>query len=103
MCFIIILVPVQETKHNDEQSTYISKNNGVMHCCGHDGHMAILLISAKILCDTRDKWSGCVKLLFQPAEEGLGGAKGMYSIQYRCFYLYSAYINIHQTNINNIM
>jgi len=45
-----------------------------MHACGHDGHMAIGLTLAKILSSNRDKVKGTVKFIFQPAEEGLGGA-----------------------------
>ncbi|HZG00667.1 MAG TPA: amidohydrolase, partial [Chitinophagales bacterium] len=57
---------------------YKSKNPGVMHACGHDVHTACLLGAAKMLHDTRDEWSGTVKLLFQPSEEKLpGGASIM--------------------------
>ncbi len=59
----------------EENSTdYISKNHGVMHACGHDGHMAIGLTVAKILSELRDNIQGTIKFIFQPAEEGLGGA-----------------------------
>ncbi|MCL5071063.1 MAG: M20 family metallopeptidase [Actinobacteria bacterium] len=53
---------------------YASKNKGVMHACGHDGHMAITLTVAKILSKYRSKLNGNLKFLFQPAEEGPGGA-----------------------------
>lgn len=53
---------------------YASKNPGVAHACGHDGHVAILLGVAKLLNEMKDKFSGMVKLVFQPAEEGLGGS-----------------------------
>jgi len=56
---------------------YASKNEGVMHACGHDGHTAVLLGVAKILNSMRDNFSGTVKLVFQPAEESLGGSKHM--------------------------
>lgn len=56
---------------------YASKNEGVMHACGHDGHTAVLLGVAKILNSMRDNFSGTVKLVFQPAEESLGGSKPM--------------------------
>lgn len=56
---------------------FSSKNRGVMHACGHDGHMAILLSVAKFLVNNPDSFNGTVKLLFQPAEEGLGGAEAM--------------------------
>ena len=54
-----------------------STNNGIMHACGHDGHTAILLGAAKVLSEMKDELDGNVKLIFQPAEEGPGGAKPM--------------------------
>ncbi len=56
---------------------YKSQSDGAMHACGHDGHTAMLLGIARLLTDRRDQFSGTVKLLFQPAEEGPGGAKPM--------------------------
>ena len=56
---------------------YKSKNKQVMHACGHDGHTTILLGAAKLLSEMKEKIRGNVKLLFQPAEEGPGGAKPM--------------------------
>jgi amidohydrolase len=56
---------------------YRSVNPGVMHACGHDGHMAILLGVARILARHRARIHGGVRLLFQPAEEGPGGAAPM--------------------------
>ncbi len=54
---------------------FASEYDGRMHACGHDGHTAIGLGVAELLSLTRESWRGTVKLLFQPAEEGLGGAK----------------------------
>ena len=59
------------------ETAYKSKNVGVMHACGHDGHMAGLLAASKILFNERNKLKGSVKLIFQPAEEGHGGARVM--------------------------
>ena len=56
---------------------YKSKIDGKMHACGHDAHTAILIGVAKILVKLKDKIKGNVKLFFQPAEEGLGGALPM--------------------------
>jgi amidohydrolase len=66
-------LPITETADIE----YVSKNNGVMHACGHDGHMAGLLAAAKVLHNERHTFSGIVKLLFQPAEEGFHGAREM--------------------------
>ncbi len=64
-------LPIQEENSTD----YVSKNSGVMHACGHDGHTAIGLTVAKIISQYRDQIYGTVKFIFQPAEEGLGGAQ----------------------------
>jgi len=66
-------LPIQE----QTGAEYASQNPGVMHACGHDGHTAIGLTVARLLHASRSEWCGAVKLVFQPAEEGLGGAKRM--------------------------
>jgi amidohydrolase len=55
---------------------YRSKNPGVFHGCGHDGHTTMLLGAARYLAQTR-RFDGTVVFVFQPAEEGLGGARAM--------------------------
>ena len=59
------------------RQSYRSERDGVMHACGHDGHMAILLQVATILCQQRASLRGTVRFIFQPAEEGGGGARFM--------------------------
>ena len=56
---------------------FASTHDGVMHACGHDGHMAMALGAATVLSAIKDQLRGNVKFVFQPAEEGPGGAKPM--------------------------
>jgi len=63
-------LPIQEA--NDVP--YVSQNPGRMHACGHDAHMAIGLGVATLMAQHRDAWSGTLKLIFQPGEEGADGA-----------------------------
>ncbi len=58
---------------------YSSQNEGIMHACGHDGHMAIGLSTARLFYESRENLAGTIKFVFQPAEEGLGGASAMIS------------------------
>lgn len=57
-------------------ATYQSGNRGVMHACGHDGHTTMLLGAARYLAETRD-FNGTINFIFQPGEEGMGGALAM--------------------------
>lgn len=67
-------LPIQE----ENQVPYRSVHTGVMHACGHDVHTSCLLGAARILAETKDKWEGTVKLIFQPGEErNPGGASIM--------------------------
>src|SRR5690606_15873960 len=65
-------LPILEQNDLDHASTC----PGVMHACGHDGHTTVLLGAARYLAETR-QFDGRVVLIFQPAEEGLGGAQAM--------------------------
>jgi amidohydrolase len=66
-------LPIQE----ENTVPYRSQHDGIMHACGHDGHVSIGLGTAYYLNQHRDQFAGTVKLIFQPAEEGPGGAKPM--------------------------
>ena len=65
-------LPIAERTGAEHAST----NPGAMHACGHDGHTTMLLGAARYLAETRN-FAGTVALIFQPAEEGLGGARAM--------------------------
>ncbi len=64
-------LPIQD----DKDVPYASKIPGKMHACGHDVHTTVLLGAARLLAKNKDSFAGTVKLLFQPAEETVGGAK----------------------------
>lgn len=64
-------LPIQE----ENEVPYRSQHEGRMHACGHDGHTAIALATAHYLANHRNTFAGTVKMIFQPAEEGPGGAK----------------------------
>jgi amidohydrolase len=67
-------LPIEELN----EIPYKSKNPGVMHACGHDGHVAMLLVAAKVLSKHRNELKGNVKFVFQPSEEKApGGAVKM--------------------------
>lgn len=66
-------LPIQDKKTVE----YASQNKGVMHACGHDAHMVVLLGAARLLAEERKSLKGNVLLVFQPAEETTGGAKQM--------------------------
>jgi amidohydrolase len=66
-------LPIRE----QNEIAYVSQTPGVMHACGHDGHVTIGMGTAMLLERHREEWGGTVKLVFQPAEEGMNGAEVM--------------------------
>lgn len=80
MRFDIDCIPVQETddpNHIPNKDGFRSKHNGFMHACGHDCHMSIGLTTAKWIVDNKDSLTGRIKIVFQPAEEGVRGANAV--------------------------
>lgn len=71
------VVETTETTHRPTREGFASTHKGEMHACGHDGHVTIGLALAKLLANHRDEMAGTIKLLFQPAEEGVRGARAM--------------------------
>ena len=59
------------------RTMYNGQEVGVMHACGHDNHVAIMMGTAELLAGMKERIPGTVKFIFQPAEEGLGGAESM--------------------------
>ena len=66
-----------EPTHRPFAEGFASINHGMMHACGHDGHTTIGLGVAKVLMDIKEHLHGTIKLIFQPAEEGVRGAKSI--------------------------
>lgn len=80
--FDLDALPLQESQdlvHRPFREQFASINDGVMHACGHDGHAAIGLGLAQLLVQYREQLQGRFRLIFQPAEEGVRGAKAMVS------------------------
>ncbi len=71
------LVESDDQTHRPAREGFASVNRGAMHACGHDGHTAMGLGVAEVLAGLKDRLAGTIKLIFQPAEEGVRGAKAM--------------------------
>lgn len=67
----------QDSNHLPAAEGFASVNPGVMHACGHDGHTAVGLAIAELLVKNKSALRGTIRLIFQPAEEGVRGAKAM--------------------------
>ena len=78
--FDIDALPVMECalpEHLPAKEGFLSEKKGFMHACGHDGHITVGLGTAKLLCRMREHLHGTVKFIFQPAEEGVRGARAI--------------------------
>ncbi|MBN2874289.1 MAG: M20/M25/M40 family metallo-hydrolase, partial [Spirochaetales bacterium] len=78
--FDIDAVDVDESDSPDHlpaREGFASRHAGVMHACGHDTHIVNGLALARLLSGSKDSWRGTVKLVFQPAEEGVRGARSI--------------------------
>ncbi len=71
------LIESDDPKHRPAREGFASINRGAMHACGHDGHTAMGLAVAETMAKCRGNLAGTLKLIFQPAEEGVRGAKAM--------------------------
>ena len=71
------VVEANDRSHKPAAEGFLSMDSGAMHACGHDGHTTIGLGVAKVLMQLKDHLHGTVKLIFQPAEEGVRGAKSI--------------------------
>lgn len=67
----------KDEKHKPYRENFVSKYDGVMHACGHDGHAAVGLVVAEEVLKMKDNLTGNIKFIFQPAEEGVRGALAM--------------------------
>ncbi|MDF2569746.1 MAG: iaaH 2 [Sporomusa sp.] len=71
------VVEAENKAHRPWREGFASINKGAMHACAHDGHTAVGLVFAEILAQVKDQLAGTIKVIFQPAEEGVRGAKAM--------------------------
>ena len=73
----LLLQETENANHFPNIHGFRSENDGVMHACGHDAHIVFGMGTAQVLAELRQNLHGTVKLLFQPAEEGVQGARAM--------------------------
>lgn len=71
------VVEAKSQSHRPCREGFASINTGAMHACGHDGHTAVGLVFAEVMAQSKAQLSGTIKFIFQPAEEGVRGAKAM--------------------------
>lgn len=99
---------VQETddpKHLPAVEGFASTHPNCMHACGHDGHAAIGIGTAKLLCSYRDQLRGKVILVFQPGEEGLRGAASLTAAGHfsQCDYFFSAHVGLLDLRVGTMV
>ncbi|WP_147545817.1 amidohydrolase [Rubeoparvulum massiliense] len=68
---------IESAEHRPYKEGFSSKNPGAMHACGHDGHITMGLGTAEVLASLKDQLHGKIRLIFQPGEEGVRGARAM--------------------------
>ena len=99
---------VEEDKsatHRPTSEGFASCHKNAMHACGHDGHVTIGLASAKLIAAHKDELAGTIKLIFQPAEEGVRGAYAMVNagVVDDVDYLFGGHIGFKATNDNALV
>lgn len=92
-------------EHRPSKEGFASKHTKAMHACGHDGHVTIGLAVAKLLVANREQLAGTVKLIFQPAEEGVRGAYAMVNagVVDGVDYLFGGHIGFKATTDNALV
>jgi len=73
----LLLQETEDERHLPNRMGFCSQNPGVMHACGHDAHIVFGMGTAQVLAEMKDCFHGTVKLIFQPAEEGVQGARAI--------------------------
>lgn len=104
--FDIDAVPVpesQETTHKPFVQGFSSINPNVSHACGHDGHTAIGIGVAKALCSVRNRLRHGVRILFQPAEEGVRGAYALQELCKGIRYMFAGHIGMKANTDNSLV
>lgn len=91
--------------HLPVREGFVSANSGIHHNCGHDGHIAIGLGVAKALAASRSMLGGTIKIIFQPAEEGLRGANAMVAagILDGVDFLLGAHVGVQATKLGQVI
>lgn len=99
---------VQETdasEHRPGKEGFRSLHDGCMHACGHDGHVSIGIMTARMIAEHKDEMAGTVKIIFQPAEEGVRGARAMSAkgIADDCDYFFGGHVGFRAPHDNEFI